>query len=337
MVLTDIPTGIFADKFGRRLSLILSSLLLGVSTFIFLASRSLIGFIVYAVIAAVGWSLLSGSEEAYVYESSTIRKVKYRHAISDVNTVDEISTVFGLLFSAVLTKLFNINLTIFISASLLIISFIAAFFLLEDAPVAKNSSSTISYKGILSETRKLIKKNKKYVFLMIIFAIYYEGGRLLWQPQLTRHGLKVYDLGFIYAFFKIFSALGSMYVKKRPTNKQNLEVLICGLILSISFLIMGLGSLWLIIVGLCMYSFIENYTRVLQSDYINNLVQKNRATFLSLNNIIRNSYSAGVTPILGYLSLREISEGFTALAALQLLATGLFIVYALTSTKSYSN
>lgn len=323
MVLTDIPTGIFADKFGRKCSLILSSLMLSLSTGIFFLSKTFVEFIIYAVVAAIGWSLLSGAEEAYVYETSLADKTIYRRAISNVSIIDESFTVLGLVFSSLLVKLFSMKTTIAISASLLLASFLLAFLLLREPSQKKSVNPKALH--IVTDLNKFIRSNKALAVLMLVFAIYYEGGRLIWQPQLVNNGLKIASLGLVFAFFKLFSVAGSFAIKHREPTNFKLELTTAGIILAISFGLSSINSLLVIVIGLSIYSFIENYTRVLQSDYLNKVVKTNRATFLSLNNIVRNVYSAALMPLLGYLALKHVSKGFLLLLGLQLMSVLLFV------------
>ena len=68
MVIMEIPTGIFADKFGRRSSMVAGSFILGAS---FLAIWLWEGFAVYLtaeVLMGVGHSLLSGAPTALLFD-----------------------------------------------------------------------------------------------------------------------------------------------------------------------------------------------------------------------------------------------------------------------------
>ncbi len=318
-LLADIPTGVLADRYGRKISLALGSLVLALSFGVLAMSRSFWMFCVYAVLSGLGWALLSGSEEAYVFETSKNEGKVYRSSISDVTIADEVATIAGLLCAALLTKLLGLQDTIAIAAVILVVAAIASIYILSE-PLKHLSEIGKSEENIMHGAVSFLKKHLQYFIIIIIFAIYYEGGRLLWQPQLVNNGIKFYQLGLVYALFKVFSIGGSILAKKKALNNFKWPLIIAGLLLAGTFLIISSDIFSIIMLGFCIYSFIENYTRVLQSDYLNKVISTSRATFLSLNNIVRNGYSAAIAPFLGFVALSKIYRGFLFLAAIQVVA-----------------
>lgn len=68
MFLFEIPTGIVADKFGRKVSLILGTLFFGGGFTVFALTRSFAVLALAEVICAVGMTLFSGADNALMYE-----------------------------------------------------------------------------------------------------------------------------------------------------------------------------------------------------------------------------------------------------------------------------
>jgi MFS family permease len=319
-MVTDIPTGVFADNYGRKTSLATGSAVLAGSFLILAMSHSFSLFCLYGLLSGLGWALLSGAEEAYIYETSQTEGKKYRNALSDVTIVDEVATICGLAGTAIIAKFLGIQEAILFAAGLLFINAVLSIMLLAEPTMHLKNIVQIKEKATVSLTR-LLKKHSSYLIIMLIFAIYYEGGRFLWQPQLVGNGVKVYQLGILFIIFKIFSIGGSFFAKKYHTTSFKAPMLLAGVALGATFILMSVNTAVIIIVGFCLYSFIENYTRVLQSDYLNELVSSHRASFLSLNNIVRNGYSAALTPVLGVIAFTHASRGFVVLAVLQIVAT----------------
>lgn len=319
-IVTDIPTGIIADKYGRKPSLALGSAVLGGSFIILALSNSFLLFCLYGLLSGLGWALLSGAEEAYIYETSDAEGKKYRNALSDVTIVDEVATICGLAGAAIVSKYLGIQEAILFASGLLFISAVLSTIVLTEPTKHLKKIGQVKEKATVSLAR-LLKKYPSYLIIMLIFAIYYEGGRFLWQPQLVDNGVKAYQLGLLFIIFKLFSIGGSFFAKKYHTTSLKRPMLIAGAVLGVTFALMSANILVIIIIGFCLYSFLENYTRVIQSDYLNNLVTSHRASFLSLNNIVRNGYSAALTPVLGIIALTHVSKGFIALAVLQIIAT----------------
>jgi MFS family permease len=73
LFLFEVPTGIVADRYGRRISLFAGSLLFG-GSFIFLGTmRSLTIFVMIQIVSAFGFSLMSGADRALIYENAKLR------------------------------------------------------------------------------------------------------------------------------------------------------------------------------------------------------------------------------------------------------------------------
>jgi MFS family permease len=318
-LLADIPTGVFADRYGRKISLALGSLVLGLSFFVLAVSRSFWMFCAYSILSGLGWALLSGAEEAYVFETSKNEDKVYRLSISDVTIVDEVATIAGLLCATLFTKFFGLQNTITVAGIVLVLTAVISIYILLEPPKHLSQIGK-SEEKITNGAIVFLKKHSQYFIIMIIFAVYYEGGRLLWQPQLVNNGVKIYQLGLIYGLFKVFAVGGSVLAKKRALDDFKWPLIMAGIVLASTFIMIASNVLGIVLIGFCVYSFIENYTRVLQSDYMNKVIDSSRATFLSLNNIVRNGYSAALAPFLGVIALSRTYRGFVVLAVAQVIA-----------------
>ena len=328
-LITDLPTGIFADKYGRKLSLIVGTIALGVSFILLGLASNFLNFCIYALLNGLGWSLLSGAEEAYVFETAEQLKSTYKRSISNVYITDEVATIVGLGTGALITSLAGLQKTIFVAAIALMLAALLSVYLL-DEPKKHKSTQATDKKHIFEHTVNFFKKNSSYGLIMVLFAIYYEGGRFLWQPQLINSGLKIYELGLVYAGFKLFSITGSFLAKHHNFKEYKTPLALAGIMLAGSFVLISDSAMGIVIAGFCIYSFAENYTRILQSDFLNKAITKGRASILSLNNTVRNTYSAALTPILGIAILNKAYRGFIFLAVIQIVAA-LLITVALRS------
>ena len=80
VILAELPTGSFADSFGRHRSFSLSFFLMALSTFIYFVSGSFMLFVLAEVVAALGHTFFSGSIEAWLVDSLKARGEEYRQA-----------------------------------------------------------------------------------------------------------------------------------------------------------------------------------------------------------------------------------------------------------------
>src|SRR5262249_52978406 len=65
----EIPTGTVADLFGRRASVVLGSFVAGIGAFVYASTPRIAVFLCAEVLFAVAFTLMSGADEALVYDT----------------------------------------------------------------------------------------------------------------------------------------------------------------------------------------------------------------------------------------------------------------------------
>jgi MFS family permease len=325
----DIPTGYISDKLGRKFTLVSANVFHTVGFLIFAFSNEPWQFLVAAIIQAIGFALMSGSEEAYIYES---KPGDYRKAFSNVNVVDEGATILGLLCAPLLISWFSLQSVFLIAALVVFAGALVSFFLLKDNPKQVHSELKQRKKAKLRFIG-LIRKHAPLLILFIILAVYYEGGRVFWQPQLTASGFNIEQLGFLFAAFKVASLVGA-YVGRHQKLSLKREMVGIGLLLTASFLLIASSVQHLVLVGFFLYFFLENIYRIVESNYLQSLIDdKRRATFLSAASFTRQGYSIIAIPVLGFVAVADLSYVFYLLAITQLFAALLFWAFAYRISK----
>ena len=319
----DIPTGYISDRLGRKYTLVGANVFHALGFVVFAFSHEPWQFLIAAIIQATGFALMSGSEEAYIYES---KPNDYRRAFSNVNIVDEGATIVGLLSAPLLISWLNLRSVFLIAAVTVFVGALVSFLLLKDNPKQirpkfdKREKMNLRFLG-------LIRKHAPLLILFIILAVYYEGGRVFWQPQLTASGFSVEHLGFLFAAFKIASLIGA-YVGRHQKFSLKLEIIGIGLLLSVSFLLIASSVQYLVLLGFFLYFFLENIYRIIESNYLQGLIDdKRRATFLSAASFTRQGYSIIAIPLLSIVAMTHLSYVFYVLAFMQLFAAVLFLAF----------
>ena len=67
--LMEVPSGYFADRFGRRITLIISSITALIAYLLFITATSFAGYAIAQALIAIGFSFRSGSDTALHYDS----------------------------------------------------------------------------------------------------------------------------------------------------------------------------------------------------------------------------------------------------------------------------
>jgi len=84
--LSEIPTGFIADKFGRKVSMSLGYLLNGLGLLVIIFSPTTLGLYAMNVIRAIGTAMVSGANEALLYEASEEENLNYKKQSSIVTS-----------------------------------------------------------------------------------------------------------------------------------------------------------------------------------------------------------------------------------------------------------
>jgi|GEM_PF-4678600 len=119
-LLLQIPTGAFADVFGRKTSIVLGFLTLSVASIVYGMAYSFLSCLIGEALWALGSCFISGAFEAFVYEideSSFRRNLSYTKIVSTLSL--GISGIIGGFLAEVLTlrELFFITSVPFLSGA----------------------------------------------------------------------------------------------------------------------------------------------------------------------------------------------------------------------------
>ena len=95
--LLEVPTGILADRIGRKWSIFCSTFLLMCAEFIFIFARDFAWYVVIAALTGAGFAFASGAVEALLYDSlpETDREPAMKRALGRVNSFSQIAFVIA--------------------------------------------------------------------------------------------------------------------------------------------------------------------------------------------------------------------------------------------------
>jgi len=304
--LLEVPTGVVADKFGRKNSLIMGTLAHTFGMAIFLFSQSFAGFLLCAIFTGSAWALISGAEETYLHDTITPKTgLSYKKLFARVTISDEAATLLGMLTGSVLTAWFTLQATFAVAAFFMLVTAIFLFLFLP----TDNSSFEID--DVVGQNPQdlgnIYQKYRAFLPTFIALGILFESARILWQPALLQQGWQVAQLGFIFAGLKIFSLIGS-FIAERIELPHRAVIAFSGVVAGLALLGLTTANLWLGILGLGIYFLMENILRINQSAFLLELApnNNNKTTFLSSANLIRNLFSSTASPILGWGATNSI-------------------------------
>lgn len=282
MMFAEIPTGIIADRIGKRNSLLLGNFSLLLYYILMIISNSFYLYIVAALIFGTGLTFISGTDQAYLYDlvpenSST---VKYLGRLTSIVTLAlGIAMLLGGYFQAI-----NWNIVFFAGA---IMQFLGIIILLFMPNIIYDSSKKIS------KTTRIIKKIFKDDTLrnIIIFSGFNVGmvstAYILGQEILSNIGMSTKYVSFIFFLDTIISIIILSLIEK-ITKKFNSKIIIltCIAILIMSFTGLLSKNYFIISLSIIILSVCSNFTDTIIMDCFCCKIDNNiRATGVSIFNM----------------------------------------------------
>lgn len=106
-LISEIPTGVFADKFGAKNSVIIGNIIeaVGIGALIFFPS-ALTLFITYAL-RGFGSSFISGAEESWIYQLSKEEDASFVKVSANIQTINLVGGSLAALVTGLLVQLYG--------------------------------------------------------------------------------------------------------------------------------------------------------------------------------------------------------------------------------------
>jgi MFS family permease len=317
--LAEVPTGVLADRFGSKGSVILSLVLQLSGEVLYLFVQTYAGFALSAILAGVGFAFASGATEALVYESlpEENREEHMKRAMGSVNSAGQIGFFIAPLIGGVIVSEFTPDrfmLAIALTACSVAVALLISLTLRE-----VHDTSTDDPPGTLTVLREGVGELRKNaalrrVVLMMMFTATFGGSLLTFsQPYLKQNGASPFTIGAALAVGSLVATLTAKYayLLERAFGKRGgvlLSVLVPGALYIVLAAASGAAPIFALFVLLYGTVDVKN---PLFSAYQNALIDnRSRATLLSLMNMLGSLYVAGMSVVYGAVADRSLPLAF---------------------------
>jgi MFS family permease len=321
-VLSEVPTGALADRFGRKKSLVIGSFCHSFAYLLIFLSHSFILFNLGEIIAGISMSFAYGADSALAYDTlkDLGREEEYQKVEGNGHSMRLLSfaifaPIGGLLATVNLALPYLASSIVIFLSGLLALTFIeprkAKILCPEKDSIVQGSmiqSSTFDkrkkYYHEIIRSFNLMLDEKKILWLVLFFSLVFLATRLgfwTYQPYMKEVGVPLSLFGVVFASFHLFAALVSKYADKiEKTLKENLTLLFMPILVIISFILMSrFLFLWSICFILLQQASMATHEPILKN-YLNRLAPSDiRATMLSVQSMAGNLVFAVTAPFLG--------------------------------------
>ena len=304
--LTDIPSGAFADIFGRKLSTGLGMFLWGLSLILMGAFSTFNGFVITMVLMGLGDSFISGANNALFYDS--LKQMNKEQDYLKYTGKREVITAVALILSAIFGSiLYGISksLPFYAHGIALIIAGVIVFTMKEPIP-STNSKTVAAQYSLIIKSLGFVWKNKIVrfitIFWVLVLTIPMLFVNLMEQLYLVEINIPVIYFGIIFAFTRgvigFFAPLRYKIEKKFGEKGSFYGITV---IFGIMFFLMVFITHYVSLGFLFILFFTRDYTWTILDKYANDHIPSDRrATVLSIINFSLNMVYMGMALLIGY-------------------------------------
>jgi len=328
--LLEVPAGIFADLFNRRITLIFAETLHVAAMVILAFSQDFSHLIIFAIVSAAANALRSGTVESLVYD--TVKQVgdepSYKRIIGRLYTLNSTalgiaSLLGGLLAASSLVTPVWWTIPVFIAAIIVTILF--------TEPASADEHTKPNPFKHTHQAWRIISRNQQLLIISVITVLLSSFGQPIFQTSQLFYQAKDIPVAFFGILFFLvfaFTSAGSLLADRIAARLGDKYTLLGATMLSAIAIVTAtaVGGYFAGLL-LAVASFGHGLRMPVMSHLINrDSSSSHRTTILSLNNLAGSLGFAFCALILGYVSdIRGIVFGIAllgilhfAIAALQL-------------------
>ncbi|MBA3488467.1 MAG: MFS transporter [Longispora sp.] len=317
MVAFEVPTGIVADIWGRRISFLLGTLTLSAGTglyvFLWYLSAPFWQWAIVSVILGLGFTFFSGAVEAWLVDA--LGAIGYTGQLESVFARVQIISGMGMLMGSVggglLAQVTNLGVPFIVRSAILVIMFFIAVFTMRDIGFVPDRSA-----HPLKQMRRIVSDSVTYgwriraVKYLMIAAIFTGGVSIYVFYALQPYLLDLYGDDQAYGIAGLVAAIigGSQTVGgllapaiRSAFRRRTSVMLIANSVGAFSVVLIGiLANLWVAIVMIVIWGLLAAASFPIRQAYLNDMIpSQQRATILSMDSLMSSSGGIVTQPVLG--------------------------------------
>jgi MFS family permease len=317
MVLFEIPTGVVADRWGRRASFLCGTLTLAATTGLYVLLWQLHAtFAWWAIVSALlglGYTFFSGATDAWLVDALTATRFEgqLEGVFAHGQVVFGAMTLVGSVAGGYLAQLTNLGAPYVARAAILIVMFVVASIMMRDLGFtpARGDRPVAEMKRILNSS---IEHGLKVPAVRaIMLAGTFSGGVGIYvfyalQPHLLNlwGNQKAYGVaGLVAALVAGAQIVGGLLtpwirraVKRRTTALLILEALGVAMLVLIGLV----ANFWAVVVLIMLWALMTFAGAPIRQAYLNGMIpSQQRATILSFDSLMNSAGGIVAQPALG--------------------------------------
>ncbi|WP_085505327.1 MFS transporter [Thalassobacillus devorans] len=329
VLIGEIPTGIFADRFGAKTSFLAGSLLGIASHALLLFAYDPWIFFISSALTGLAATFFSGADEALIYESLVLSNEQHLmdKAMGRIGSATFLVSILVVIIGAFLAK--DLTNEQFQRLILLGVGFMSAEFALllfiKNPPQQGNYNDHVYSQ--LSEGFQAIKKNPEVLWMFMNVSLVFIPAAAIFeqfdQKLLVDAGLPVYLLGIVYAVSSLGGFVASNMIGWMTARINRVSLLFLTGMLAVAGLTAAAlfhTFLWVVLGVLLVLKIVNAIRYPVYSQLSNDIIpSKVRATTISLLSILDSGFDIIIFLSVSGMALSGFTPMFLACAAIALL------------------
>jgi len=307
-LMAEIPSGMFADVFGRRKSLLMSCICSIISSLIRILFVNFPGVCISIAFSALTYNFASGSDSALAYDTllEKDKKDMYDGYISRQTIIYRVANGAATLAAGLAVMMGNTRAQL-ISIGISIVQIFGVLSLRENKIITERRSVRLKdrIRECFSESFSFLKGNGKVAGLIFRNALIGAVDTLLLfflQAKLPMTGIKDWVLGPLLFIMSMGGVLGA-FLSVKIRNWPIIRIFMLSLaVVTAGFLANFTGVAWIMTAGGFMAAFADDLIQIRSDVELNALVPPaQRATLISVNSWCFSVVMIVMSPLAGVI------------------------------------
>lgn len=324
----EIPTGVIADKYGRKYSVALGCLITFFSFLVYGSFPYFSAFLVAEFLAAAGMALMSGASEALLYDSlkDESNESKFKNTFGRSFSIGQIAAIVSAPLGGFIAINYGLNTPMIVTA---VPALIASIIIItaKEPPTKLAKSEERNFLDIAKNGISSFVHHKNLRDLAINGILVYTGAYFLvwlYQPMLQNLGVAIILFGFIRALFSLSAMIFSnnlQFTEKLFGSNKNFFNLTATITIISLLLIAIFPSTVTILLAIVLIGGLGSARFTALNSYMNDLIpSEQRATTLSTVSMLNRIVLIVLNPVVGFMADHSVRGAFLFIGILSIMA-----------------